>query len=355
MLFNQATRVFDGWVDSTTDRRVLCLDRRGERRESAVLQTVYQQCRCFLEGGRKVLLRTGDASWWARQGGATCHLLDLSTGELSTPFPDGWTVAEVCDPTGIALLVRDDKEQSEAGLWDLEKKQMITSVATEGWKHGGICALGDGSRAIVSHVKGKPHTEPVDSHFHLLSIDEEPRIIMEAEGYFCNHMQGCPTDPELYAYDRWPAPSRDVEQVIHIASLDGTYLELAKLDADAIHPDSMLGARDHFLWTPDGKRIVSYFNPNTMDGPIPTMGDDSSFGEDFNHFQFAWVLSVLDPRTGEDWAAPYHASRVHSVGHGRARCALRSENTSLFRYCVYRPICVCSVPSCGCPAAPTTS
>jgi len=309
MLFDQAARVFDGWLEPATGRRVLCLDRRGGRDVSAVLQTVYQQCRCFLEGGRKVLLRTGDASWWSRPGGATSQLLDLTSGTLSNPFPDGWTAAEVCASTGIALLVRDDDGQSEAGLWDLAAEHMITSVATEGWQHGGIYAIGDGSRAVVSHYRGRPHNEPVDTHFHLLNSTAAPQLILEAQGYYCNHVQGCPADPELYAYDRWPAPRRAVEQVIHIAAVGNGCHEPARLNAAALRPASMVGARDHYLWTPDGTRIVSYLNPAAIDEPTPTVGELASFGEAFDHFQFPWVLSALDWRTGKDWAAAYPPGR----------------------------------------------
>jgi hypothetical protein len=308
-LFDRAARVFDGWNDPDTGARVLRIDVRGERAETEVWQTVYQQCRCFLDGGRKVLLRTGSSFWWARQGGAASRLVDLTTGEVTDPFPKGWTVVEVCDGTDTALLIRQEPEAG-AALWDLRNGRMLASIGAEGWRLGAIFALADGRRALTCHFRGgRPHNEPLDTRFYLLSADQPPRVVLEATGYYCNHIQGCPSDPDLYAYDRWPAPRRDVEQVIHVASLDGSFHEVAKLDERAVRPKSMMGARDHYVWTPDGRRIVSYFDPVVMSGPTPVMGDQSSFGKDFNHFQFPWVLSVLDWKTGEDLAAPYPPGR----------------------------------------------
>jgi len=307
-LFDRAARVFAGWTDAATGARVLRLDVRGDRDLSAVWQTVYQQCRCFLGGGRQVLLRTSTDSWWARPGGPTARLLDLTTGEATNSFPSGYDVVEVGDGAGIALLIQRDPDQT-AVIWDLRTERILAAVAAEGWNHSGMCALADGRRALVGHCRGRPHTEPVHSHIHLLTPGEPPRIVLEANNHTCNHLQACPTDPELFAYDRWPAPGRDVEQVIHIASLDGSVHGPAKLDPRAVRPVSMLGARDHYVWTPDGRRIVSYLNPRAVPGPTPVLGDEASFGAGFNHFSFTWVLSALDWRTGEDLAAPYPAGR----------------------------------------------
>ncbi len=307
-LFDQADRVFEGWRDPSTGVRVLRLSRRGDREDSEVWQTVYHQCRCFLDGGRRVLLRTAGGHWWPCQGGRSSTLLDLATGEWTNPFPPGWNPIEVLDRTGIALL-RSHDGQDESALWDLRTEQFLTRLAADGWRYGGMAGLADDRRAVVSHFRGHPHNKPVDSRLFLLTPGEPPRLIFEAPGFYCNHIQGCPTDPDLFAYDRWPAPRRDVEQVIHVASLDTTFHEPARIDARAGRPGCMMGARDHYLWMPDGKRIVSYFNPTAVPDPTPTMGQDASFGPNFSHFRFPWVLSALDWQTGEDWSAPYPEGR----------------------------------------------
>lgn len=308
-VFELAARAFSGWTDPQTGVRVLRLDVRGDRGESDVWQTPYQQSRCFIDGGRKVLLRTSSDAAWARLGGRTQVVLDLATGEQSLPFPAARQIIEVWDATQTALLVADGPEVT-VELWDMRAGRTLASIATDGWRFGGASFLCDGRRALVSHFNGRPHGEPTDSHFHLLTPGEPSRVVLEATGFYCNHIQGCPTDPELYAYDRWPAPRRDdIEQVIHVASLDGSLHAPAKLDARAVRAGSMMGMRDHYLWTADGRRIVSYFNPEKDGGPTFTAGDSASFGADFNHFRFPWVLSALDWRTGEDLAAKYPPGR----------------------------------------------
>jgi len=308
-VFDQACCVFDGWTDIETGARVLRLDVRGDREVSAVWQTLYQQAQCFLRGGRQVVLRTcRDNDWPGLRTDAAC-LLDLTTGEITHPFPPEYMVVEVCDTTQNALLLRRDDER-QVILWDLYSEQTLASIdVPEGWSFSGMCALADGQRALVGHIQGRPHNEPVHSRVYLLIPGEPARLLFEAQNFTCNHFQGCPTDPNVFAYDRWPAPRRDVAQVMHIASLDGSFHEPAKLDAYAVRPVSMLGVRDHYVWTPDGQRIVSYLNPDPDLGPTPQMGNEKSFGTDFNHFTFPWVLSALDWRTGEDLSAPYPAGR----------------------------------------------
>jgi hypothetical protein len=307
-LFEQAARAFDGWRDPATGARVLKLDARGGRPENAVLQTVYQQCACFLEGGRKVLVRTGTEFWWCRLGGETCAILDLATGEVSDPFPAGHYAVEVNDRAGTALLVSRGEEPT-VRLWDLRAGRELASVGSEGWQFGGAALLSDGRRALVSHYFGCPYGEAVSSHFHLLAHGEPARVVLEAERFYCNHIQGCPTDPELFAYDRWPSPKRDVDQVIHVASLDGSFHGPARLDARALRPADQFGARDHYLWTQDGRRIVSYLTPQRAPKEMLVGDAQSRYAADFNHFKFPWVLSALDWRTGEDLAAPYPPGR----------------------------------------------
>lgn len=307
-LFARAARVFDGWTDHETGARVLRLSVRGDRPVPEVWQTLYQQCRCFWDGGRTVLLRTCTDEWWPRHGGATLLLLDLETGLTSDPFPPGYNAVELDDAANTALLVK--WETGMVALWDRRSGQILASETPDPeFRYGGASILADGRRVVVSHFKGTPHQTRTWSHFHLLTPGQPSRVILEADRHYCNHIQGCPVDPELYAYDRWEAPARDVDQAIHVARLDGSFDEPAKLDERAPRPKSMFGVRDHYVWTPDGKRIVSYLNPLPFDGALPRMGEKRPFGEAFNHFQFPWILSALDWRTGEDFAAPYPPGR----------------------------------------------
>jgi len=296
-LFERAAQVFDGWTDPDTGVRVLRLFRRGDECPvEDVWQTLYQQCCCFLNGGREVLLRTGP--FYAGLEGKTHGLLDLTTGQMRNPFPAGYRMMQVFDATNLALLLAGD---ARTVLWDLQTETELASLSWGDWRFSSIYFLGDGRRALVSLFRGQPYTEPVQSQIYLLTPGESPRLILKADGYYCNHMQGCPTDPELFTYDRWPSPSRPVEQAIHLATLDGRFHEPLKLDERALRPVDMWGCRDHYVWTPDGRRIVSYLNPEPMT-VLPR-------AEEFNHFALGWWLSALDWRTGEDYAAPYPAGR----------------------------------------------
>jgi len=86
--------------------------------------------------------------------------------------------------------------------------------------------------------------------------------------------------------------------VLHLRTLDGRSDRPVPLSKDALRPALMLGARDHYVWTPDGKRIVSYLCPDTFE-----------MGPDFDHYELNWWLSVTDWRTGEDLAARYPEGR----------------------------------------------
>lgn len=310
-VFDRAARMFDGWTDPITGVRVLRLHVRGASEAGSLWSTVYHQSSCFLEGGRKVLLHEV-----RREGGArvfSTFLFDLATGERSDPFPPGHDVVEVRDGTHMASLVsREGGGEARAVLWDMKADREVASISTPGWNGPSMLLLGDHRRGLaLAFRKGQTpfppigplektryYEEAVQSRHYLLAPDEPPRLVFEANGYFCNHIQGCPTDPDLYTYNRWPTPKRDVDQVIHLRSLDGRIDEPVPLAADAVRPGDMWGVRDHYVWTPDGNRIVSYLCPDPID-----------MGPGFNHFKLAWWLSVLDRRTGEDFSAQYPAGR----------------------------------------------
>jgi hypothetical protein len=294
-LFDQAAKVFDGWTDPDTGRRVLRIRTRGQADEGQIWTTIYHQLNCFLDGGRKVLLhRRGRV----RKGDPSCILLDLATGEEDCPFPSGCGVGEVCDGTYMASLVTGEGDDYRVMLWDMRAGCELASLHSDGWTHNAINFLSDGRRALVFYHRGKPYGEHVLSRHWLMVPGEEPRVAMEADGYFCSHVVGCPTDPDLYAYDRWPSPKRDVPQVIHIRTLDGRSDETMRMTADTLCPGDMWGARDHYVWTPDSRYIVSYLCPHTIE-----------LGPNFNHFKLEWWLSVTDWRTGVDIAVKYPPGR----------------------------------------------
>jgi len=295
-LFDQAAKVFDGWTDPDSGRRVLRIHTRGQADEGQPWSTLYHQFHCFLDGGRKVLLRGRGAG--SGKGERSCFMLDLTTGEVEYPFPSGYDAAEVRDGTYMASLVAKEGDGHRVILWDIRAGRELASLHSEGWTHNAINFLSDGLRALVFHYRGKPYTEPVQSRHYLLAPGEPPRMVLEADGYFCSHVVGCPTDPALYAYDRWPSPKRDVPQVIHLRTLDGQFDELMRMTAETLRPGDMWGARDHYLWTPDSKYIVSYLCPHPIE-----------LGPNFNHFTFEWWLSVTDWRTGVDLAAKYPPGR----------------------------------------------
>ena len=284
-----------------------------KRQEGQAWSTVYHQSRCFLEDGRKVLL-------YARTRGPDgaehkACMLDLTTGEVERPFPAGYGVGEVRDGTFLAALSNRTAEGVRAVIWDIRAGKELSSLSLAGWAGPSVNFLADGRRAIAVYYrrptgesvlfgplqKTRHYEQPMMSRHYLLTPGEPPRLVLEADGYFCNHVQGCPTDPELYAYDRWPTPKRDVDQVIHIRSLDGRIHEPVQLSSEALRPGDMWGVRDHYLWTPDGKRIVSYLCPKPMTVTCDEPG--------FNHLKIEWWLSALDWRTGEDLAAAYPPGR----------------------------------------------
>jgi hypothetical protein len=155
--------------------------------------------------------------------------------------------------------------------------------------------LADG-RLIVQIFKGKFYDEHCRSEFYLLEPDNRTTRILEADGFFCNHVQPCPTDPDLFAYDRWPSPKRPTEVIIHIRNVDGSIHQPLPQLPGTPAPGPIWGAqRDHYLWTSDGNRILSDLNP--MDS------------KSADHFEFEWWVSATDWRTGEDWSVKYPRGR----------------------------------------------
>ena len=295
-IFEQATKVFDGWTDPGTGMRVLRIYTRGQDTEERIWGTQYHQFRCFLENGRKILLRQGDIP---DQGAVAYLLLDLTTGQTEYPFPAGHEVTEISGDTQLACLIDNDTRGQRAILWDMRQGLEVASVQVDGWRLSSATSLlSDDRRAMVFFFRGQPYDEHVQSRHYMICADEPPRLLLEADGYFCSHIQGCPTDPDLYAYDRWPSPERYIDQALHLRTLDGRHDQPVPLAEDALRPAMMQGARDHYLWTPDGKRIVSYLTPHKFD-----------LGPNFNHYEVEWWLSATDWRTGEDLAAKYPPGR----------------------------------------------
>jgi hypothetical protein len=296
-LLDRAAQAFDGWTDPDTGRRVLRIRARHQGDDGQPWSTLYHQYRCFLDGGRKVLLRRRGTP---RGRSGRNLLLDLTTGEIEYPFPEGCSVVEVCDGTCMASLIAAEDNGCRVSLWDMRAGRETASLHSQGWALSTVNFLSDGQRALALLYRGTPYEEHVLSRHYLLAPGEPPRVVMEADGYFCNHIVGCPTDPNLYAYDRWPSPKRDVPQVIHIRTLDGRFDEAMRMAPDAMRPGDMWGARDHYVWTPDGKYIVSYLCPHPL---------ESARGPNFNHFLFEWWLSVTDWRTGADICVKYPPGR----------------------------------------------
>jgi hypothetical protein len=301
-VFNQAAKIFQGSKDPITGARLLHITPPGKSFKPGQLHTLYHQFNGFLDNGSKLLLRTGTSAY-AGGGGVPTYILDLTTGDLQNPFPQNADVYEVSDKTKFATFIRTNPSGNESVLWDMRSQTDLAVLPVPvGWRLSGLQMLSDGSGAFVSHVIGKNYTQFVQSKIHLLRPGQPTKEILHADGYFCNHMQSCPIDPNLFAYDRWPSPLRNVDQVIHIASIDGAIHEPAKLDAHAVRPGSMYGARDHYVWTPDAKYIVSYLNPENLT-------TQQAYSPEFNHFKIPWILSVLNWRTGQDISVPYPPAR----------------------------------------------
>ena len=294
-IFEAATKAFDGWIDPETGLRVLRVLPSGgappnQDGEPFPLHTLYHQMPCFLDAGRRVLLRER-----GRPGGRC--VMDLTTGEVSYPFPHDAMPGEVCDATNLALLHGRRGERAEVSLWDITTGEVVNNhILPEGWRSNEGHILSDGRRALVQQSIGRPYHEKVHSQFYLLDVEGNCEQVLDADGFFCNHMQTCPTDPELFSYDRWPTPLVPTEVIIHLRTLDGSFHEpLPQLEGTMRPGPRWGGQRDHYVWTPDGNSIAGYLMPGDSDSD--------------NHFDFDWWLSVMDWRTGEDVCVQYPLDR----------------------------------------------
>lgn len=294
-LFDVAAKVFEGREDPETGLRVLRVlprdprDKPGEDRKP--WRTIYHQNSCFLNGGRRVLLRRA-----ARGGGRS--LLDLATGEAAPFVSEDYYPIEVSDASGFALLVKSTKEGAAVVFWDVDAGKELSAFVKPDWTLWSGKITADGRRAIIGHFRGKYYDEHCSSVFHVLDVDGGSKKILEADGYFCNHIMPCPTDPEIFSYNRWPSPQRRTEVVIRIRDIDGTFEEPLPQIEGTVRPGTIWGGqRDHYLWSPDGRRIVSYFSRKGIED------------QDKDHFEFGWWVSAMDWRTGEDFAVKYPVER----------------------------------------------
>ena len=305
-VFEQANRVFEGWDDPETGLRVLKLADRDrdvcpQVAAGGLWHTPYHQCRCFLEGGRKVVLSRsvrpggGPHDPTRRPGGPV--LMDLTTGEATAPFPEGLQLVDTCDAAGTAALLIRSERELEVQIWDTRRAAVLASLAMPGWKLSTDTLLSDGQRMIAGFYQGRFRHERCRTRFYLFGPDVPARKVLDEDGYCCNHAVGCPTDPDLYAYDKWPTPDRAVEVVNHIRNVDGSFEIPLPLREDTVRPGPLMECnRDHYVWTPDGARIASYLLPQA---------------EDFstNHYTYHWWISVTNWRTGEDVSVPYPPER----------------------------------------------
>lgn len=307
-LFQQAARIFDGWTDAETGLRVLRLPHEEHFRQAGLnepfpLRTTYHQQPPFYDGGRKVLLarrhqplRREDAAW----------ILDLTTGELSRPFPPGFFPVYYKDRTGTAIMLRRSVDGYTACIWDLRSGRAIATLPHPDptFTTQEVKLLADGRTAIACYYRGKAYDEPVHSRIYLFGEGRDTRLLVDTPCHFISHIEGSPTDPNLFTYDRWPTPKRRVDQVITLMTLDGSMHETVPLAPDAVRPGGVWGAqRDHYLWTPDGRRLASY---------VGTYGSEEPEAFDLpwtDHTQLGWHLSILDWRTGEDVSVRYPGGR----------------------------------------------
>ena len=307
-LFQQACAVFDGWDDPETGLRVLKLQPKQAAPECAEwfpLNTIYHQYPPFQENGRRVLLWS-DAAEGIFGKGHQHVLLDLTTGALTPASFDGWRPIAYNDHAGTGSYVKNTPDGSLPSIRDYRSGRELASFTQPDWTFDAINMLADGRRAILGYTRaGNPRAgEYTESQFRLLDADGDSVLILDEKGWFCNHVQGCPTDPNVFAYDRWPMPRRRADNVIYIAGVDGTlHRELPMLEG-TLRPGGVWGGqRDHYLWTPDGKRIVSY---------LGTYGNEDPTAFDLpwdDHFDLEWWISAMDWRTGEDLCVQYPPER----------------------------------------------
>lgn len=292
-LFERASQCFEGWSDPDTGLRVLRLATRERGGGEWPWHTLYHQCDCFLDGGRTIVLTAGPGL----SGTQPYCLLDLTTGEMTDmPIPEGTWVFCVLEGSRTAVLIRNDPAGAGVILWDIDAERTVMSFDRPGWSHAVTAAIEDGQRVLAVFNQGDNRQPPCRSEMYLLDPDRSPQLVFKSEGYFCNHVQSCPTDPHLFAYDRWPVPPRPTDQVIYLCRLDGSDHAMLPMNPDTRRPGSLWGGqRDHYVWTPDGNAIASYFSPIDSDSK--------------NHYEYGWWVSVMNWRTGRDLAQPYPTDR----------------------------------------------
>lgn len=291
-IFAQAARVFDGWTDPDTGIGVLRIAPAGEPWQPARFCTPYQQSQPFRQGGRKVMLHQAPAGQQLKDVGDWLILLDLTTGDITPVSHGGYDDAS---PFTVKIT---GEEGGRCELVEIATGRIAATQPHDGWGLGGLTLLADGRRAVVSHWVGKYYDEPCRTRFYLLTPDEAPLLFLELDGIYGNHLMPCPTDADLFSYNAWPTPKRYIDGVLSIAKVDGSRNGYVPLDVHAPRPGDFWGVRDHYVWMPDGSRIISYLNRQPVDPTVP-----------FNHFPFDWWLSALDWRTGEDYCAKYPPGR----------------------------------------------
>lgn len=300
-LFEQASLAFDGWQDRETGLRVLRIaDGRTEiipgLRAGWHWRTTYHQYLCFLDGGRQVLLRTGEELLGVRT--ADSHLVDLTTGQISQPFPADYYPIQV-NHAGLAILYAKTGYYADMVLWDIAQGRALATVPSDGWSSGWSAFLCDGQRAVFAQCQGEGgYAGHYRTRFFLVGADGSVEQVLQDDDAICNHVQGHPSDPLLIAYDRWPTPYSYTPQVIRLRRLDTGDDWQLPLNPGVMVPGQLLGGqRDHFLWTTDGTAIASYVSP--LDNPE----------EREDHFDYDWHVSVLNWQTGEDVCVKYPPHR----------------------------------------------
>ncbi len=299
-LFEKAARVFPGRTDSATGCRVLRLATRSQPptgfEKVDVWRTFYHQHNPFLDGGRRVVVRSGaqEARRWRDVA------FDLETGacaELACGSPVA-TIVEV-SPGGLAARIErtpGSTPGSNVILADVDTGKTLNRLDTPDWLVPQIKFLDD--RTLCVGVRqGKPYDEPCRSRFYVLDASgAPPRLVLEEEGFFCNHMMPRPGHPDQYSYDRWPTPKKQISVITRLRTRDGSRDWVVPLAADAVPCGPIWGGqRDHYLWSADGRHIVSYFSTGPEGLP--------------DHYDFVWWLNRWDVETGRDTAVLYPPER----------------------------------------------
>lgn len=298
-IFDSAARIFPVQRDPENGRRILRLrpenPPRDENNQTFPLHTPYHQLSCFMDGGRRMILRSG---FGFRGAGKlpVQFILDLADGSCDTMFPPGVLISQVHDGLQRGALYDLREGGPRAMFWDFKTGRELGGISLPGWSYQWPIMLADGRGIVAPFYRGKYYDEYCESRFYHIDEQGDVKLIADAQGVFLNHLMPCPSDGNLFSYNRWPSPRKPTPVVIHIRDLSGDFDEPLKHLPETMLPGPIWGGqRDHYMWTPDGNRIVSYFSP------IDSNSDD--------HFEFGWWLSAIDWRSGEDLAAAYPPER----------------------------------------------